>query len=52
MDCDLELLSSEIDVPKHHTEVKNPTYSSPLIIDGGFESDNMGLENTWYVLTF
>ncbi|CAH1406352.1 unnamed protein product [Nezara viridula] len=47
MDCDVGLLSSEIDVPKHHSDLKNIFAIYPPSLDGVLESDNMGLENTW-----
>lgn len=47
MDCDVGLLSSEIDVPKHHSDLKNIFAIYPPSLDGVLDSDNMGLENTW-----
>lgn len=50
MDCDVELLSPEIDVPKNKTELRSTIYSLyQHKIDSHIESDKMGLENTWYV---
>ena len=47
MDCDVGLLSSEIDVPKHHSDLRNIYTIYPQSLDAVLESDNMGLENTW-----